>query len=158
MRRIIADIYKIIYKITGNKLFSLSFALVYITILNLLTIYGLCTLLMGLLHILIYVLIAFSRPYIYGTIVVVLVLNLTMMMPLKNLSKERKKPYFLGPIIVYSLISVLLFCYTKYSDRLFYSIPKTPKRISYVDCMNNDGITSFSLSQPQTTQVFFRSA
>jgi hypothetical protein len=118
MRRLIADIYKMVYKLTSNKLFSLSFALLYITTLNLFTIYGICVLLTDFEPIIAKLLIVFTRPYIYGTLVLGLGFNFWLMLPLENLSKEKNKPYLLAPIILYSLVTLLLFIYTRYADEI----------------------------------------
>jgi hypothetical protein len=116
MRRLIADVFKIAFKITNSKLISLAFALIYITCLNLLTIYGLGLLLTELLPYIGKLFILFSRPYIYLTILVTLLINFLIMLPLQKLSREQEKPSSLSSIIIYSVISLLLFLYSQYAD------------------------------------------
>lgn len=119
MRRLTADIYKIAYKITGNKLIALSFALAYISLLNLITIYGLCLLLQGWQPELETIESVFKPPYVYGIFLLTVALNFWLMLPLQNLSKVKGKPYALAPVIIYSLASFLILFYTHFADKLF---------------------------------------
>jgi len=119
MRRLIADVFKILYKITNNKLFSLSFALIYIAILNLLTIRGLCLLLSGLVPYIELISRIFSKPYIFVTILVAILLNFWIMLPLENLSKERQRPYSIASIIIYTFVALILFLYSRYVIRAY---------------------------------------
>ena len=119
MRRIIADIFKFFYKLSSNKLFSLSAALIYISTLNLVSIYGLFYVLRGFRPFLGVLLIAYKRPYIFLLILAMLVFNFLLVLPLQNLSKERSKPYAVAPIIIYTLVSFLLYIYAHFADRLF---------------------------------------
>jgi hypothetical protein len=117
MKRLITDIYKIIYKLTKHKLTSLSVAILYISTLNIITLYGASFLLRGLVPYIQLVGIAFRRPYIFGTILLIVGLNFWSMLPLQNLSKEKSKPATIGSIVVYSFISLLLFAYARYVER-----------------------------------------
>ena len=119
MRVLITDIYKIIYQITRQKGLSLSFAIIYISILNLVAVYGLCYLLSGWQSLLGLVLIIFRKPYIYGVCLVTILINFFMMLPLQNLSKEKGKPTALSPLIIYSVASILLFIYIQIADKIF---------------------------------------
>jgi len=117
MKRLIADVYKTVYKISGAKSFSIIFAIAYISALNLISIYGLGLLMEGwmptrFVHKL------FASPYYIFTTIAMLLFNLWMMTPLKNLSKERNKPPFYPSIIAYTLISILLLLYIHYKDML----------------------------------------
>ena len=115
MRRLIADIYKILYALTGYKFISFVIALVYITALNLLTIYGLSTLLTGALPFAGTIQKLFNFPVILITGFAVLSINYWLMLPLENLSKERGAKIMYLPIIIYTVISAILFAYTLYN-------------------------------------------
>ena len=119
MKKLIADIYKLVYKLTHNKAISFSFALIYISLLNVVVVYGLALLLRGLVPYVDFVVAVFHRPYTYGIFVLALALNFWLMTPLQNLNKEKGKPSSVTPIIVYSLVAVLLFFYTHYLGKLF---------------------------------------
>ncbi len=119
MKQITIDIYKIVYRVTGAKTVSLIFALVYITTLHLLTLYGIGLLVEGWLRLARIVHLLFARPYYIGTAIGMLLFNLWLILPLQNLSKERKKKPFYAAIIFYTVIAILLFLYTRYSNELF---------------------------------------
>jgi hypothetical protein len=117
MKRLIVDLYIILYKITKQGSFSFIFALAYVSILNLISIYGLGFLLKdwmstGFIRKL------FSFPYYFGTASAMLLFNLWLMAPLKNLPKERKKTPFYPSLIAYTLITIVLCFYIHYQDRL----------------------------------------
>ena len=118
MRSLIADIYKILYRLTGKKLFSFSFALSYISVLNLFIIYGLSFLLAGLVPYISLLHFLFTKKLIFLTILLVFVVDFLLMLPLQNLSKDKSRPYKLAPIIVFSVASILLFIYAKYGDKI----------------------------------------
>ena len=112
MRRLIADIYKIIFHITGSKVISLFVAIGYISLLNLLTVYGLIILTEEWLPKLLYAHRAFKFPYIIGTAVAIGAFNFYIMLPLQNLNEEINLKPVVKPIIIYTVISALLFAYT----------------------------------------------
>jgi len=117
MKRLIADVYIILWRITKAKSLSFIFALAYITTLNLISIYGLSLLLQGWMSTgMIRKL--FNYPYYLITAPAVFLLNLWLMTPLKNLSKERKKTPFYPSVIAYTLITIVLCIYIHYRDRL----------------------------------------
>jgi hypothetical protein len=112
MRRLIADLYKIVFHLTGSKIFSLFLAIGYITVLNLLTLYGLSILLEDWLHKLHYIHKLFSFPYYLATVAVMLSLNFWLMLPLHKLSEEIEIRPTYRTIIIYTLISAVLYAYT----------------------------------------------
>jgi len=118
MKALIADIYKIIYRITHVKWFSFSFALVYVTTLNLISIYGLALLLSAWLPTK-FVLKLFVFPYSVIITGLLLLVNYQMMRPIKNMHKERKKTPFYPSIIAYTLITVILCLYIRYRNVIF---------------------------------------
>lgn len=118
MKRLIGDLYRILYRITGNKYLSLGFSVVYFTGLTLVIVYGLSFLLKGWAPGIPFILKRFAYPDIIFIGAALLFINFRMMLPLHH-SKEKRNPILVTPIIVYSLVSVLLLLYTKYSDKLF---------------------------------------
>ena len=112
MRRLIADLYKIVYKITASKIISFFSALIYITLLNLLTIYGLGILLEDWLPELTYVHRLFAFPYNFGVGIAMLSFNFWLMLPLHKLSEEIEIKPMTRPIILYTVICALLYAYT----------------------------------------------
>lgn len=112
MRRLIADIYKIIFHITGSKVISLFVAIGYISLLNLLTIYGLIILTEEWIPELLYAHRAFIFPYIVGTALAIGAFNFYIMLPLQNLTEEINLKPVIKPIVIYTVVSALLFAYT----------------------------------------------
>ena len=115
MRRLIADVFKLLYELTGYKFPSFIIALIYISALNLITINGLAVLLAGAFPELGIVLRFFMSPFLYGTIAVVLAINYIIMLPLEKLSQEKGTRIMYLPLILYTLMSLLLFAYTIYN-------------------------------------------
>ncbi len=118
MRSLIADVYKILYRLTGKKLFSFSFAVSYISVLNLFILYGLSYILVGLVPHISMLAILFRARYILLPILLVFGIDFLMMLPLQNLSKDKNRPYKLAPILVFSFASILLFLYARYGDKI----------------------------------------
>jgi len=117
MKRFIVKIFRIVYQITGAKLFSFAFALLYITGLNLVTIYGLALLLAELFPTS-FILRFFSFPYLYFTFAVILGLNIVMGPSFNSILAERKKRADNAPVIMYTVISALLFIYSAFYDKI----------------------------------------
>ena len=113
MRRLIADLYKIIFRYTHNKVISLFSALIYFTVLNLILVYGLGILAEGWMPTS-YVHILFAFPYIIGVSAVMFIFNFVIMLPLQNLSRDKETGVMYVPLIVFSLAAIILFIYIKY--------------------------------------------
>ena len=123
MRRLIADIFKILYELTGYKFPSFIAALVYITALNMLTIYGLAILLSGAIPEVGFIFKLYTFPLYFLTAFGLLAFNYIIMLPLENLSKEKGSKIMPVPIIIYTVISIILFIFTiynKYNPYNFY--------------------------------------
>jgi len=118
MRRLIADIYVIMLRISGFKILSLIVAIAYISLLNLITIYGLSILLKDIFPLLSYVSFLFKFPYIIFFGIAVVLFNFSLMFPLKNISKLKNKPMYFR-LVLYTAISCLLYIYIKYGDKIF---------------------------------------
>ncbi len=119
MRRMIADLFKVIYKLTNSKLISLPFAVLYISFLYLVTIYGLCFLLTDEVPILGIIARLFRPPYGYGVFLLIAGFNFWLMLPLQNLTKDKNKPYSILTVAIYSIACFCLLIYIRYADRLF---------------------------------------
>jgi len=118
MKLLIADVYKLIYKMSGAHRLSLGIAVAYITLLNLITICGLALLLEGwmptkVIHKL------FTFPYYFVTASFLLLINFLIMLPIRNLKKKRKQRILYIPIIIYTVISIMLYIYIQYANRIF---------------------------------------
>jgi len=111
MKRLITDVFKIAYKVTRAKTFSLVFALVFITALNFIVIYGLTTLFdewvsTRTIHKL------FTFPYYFVTLFVLLLINFLVMIPSKKLGPVLKnKSGSTPPVLIYAMIALILFLY-----------------------------------------------
>lgn len=111
MRRLIADIYKILFKRTGSRNFALLVAILYVSALNMLTIFGLVLMLEGVVEELTYVHIIFLFPYSIITGLAIVVLNFWIMLPLYHLTEEEDIKPAVSPIVIYSLVSLVLLAY-----------------------------------------------
>ena len=61
----------------------------------------------------------FNFPYIFGTFIAMVALNFILSPSINSVSAEKKKKMDYGPIILYTAISVLLFVYTIFCDKIF---------------------------------------
>jgi hypothetical protein len=122
LKQLIADTYKALYKLTGKQLFSLAIALSYITLLNLVTLYGLCILFKGLFTIAGLLTKLFVFPYYFLTAIVMLVINFSLTLPLEKLLNEKRRKPAMLTLIIYSLAALVLFLYTHYSEMIFRAI------------------------------------
>lgn len=118
MKKFIIDIYRVIYQFTGYKTLSIGIAVIYLSALNLLTLYGLIFLLNGLVSKVTFFLKFFAFPYYLITISAMLVFNFWLLTPLKDLSKSKRVKPFVAPIVVYSFVALLLFLYGRYFDTI----------------------------------------
>ena len=118
MRRLIIDVYRAIYYVTGAKGLSLGVAIVYVSALNMIVLYGLGLLLEGWLPTsIVHKLFAF--PYYFVTGAAMLGGMIWIRPPMKNITKEAKKATDYTFIIVYTVAAVFAFLYIKYADKIF---------------------------------------
>ncbi len=118
MKILILDLYKMMYRISGKSTLSLVVALIYITILNLVVMYGLGVLMPGsttskVMHLL------FRFPVYIITAIIVFLIDLWIMHPLKNIKKERRNKISYWGIVMYTGIALVFIIYTKYGNRIF---------------------------------------
>ena len=116
-----SGIYAFIYRISGMKMVSFAVAFVYITILNLVTIYGLGQLLQGVAPAPVVSIInkLFSFPLFILTIIAMVVINLGLIAPISSLEKDKRNQDNYIPVILYTLIAIIIVFYIKYGDALF---------------------------------------
>jgi hypothetical protein len=111
MKEFVIDVYKVLFRATRNKILSIVFAVTYISLLNMITIYGLCYLsdmfLPGI------ILRLYSFPYIYIYAMAMFFYIRSLLMPFKNLSRDKSARPVLSPLIIYSFVSLLLMFYVK---------------------------------------------
>lgn len=117
MKRLIADIYKIIYGLTRMSYLSLFIALAYVTVANFIILYGIFLLVQGWLPIDI-LLKGFQYPYYVVTAIGLFLFQFWLMVPLKNLSKEKKKKPYYWPIFAFTATSIILLVYIHYRSQL----------------------------------------
>lgn len=119
MKALIVKLYRIIYHYTGVRSFSYIFSLSYITMLNLVTIYGLALLLEDWLPTAMVVKL-FSFPMILITATGMLVVNyFTGPSVYYITSSEKLNKVNYTSVILYSAVTLLLFAYTQYADKIF---------------------------------------
>lgn len=127
MKRLMADIYKYVYKIVGSKLFSYLFTILLVTICNLLLVYGLSILLEGWIGTfkLVHKLFAYPKN-ISVTSAIMLYMCYRTMPSIDSLTKDKVKNPFLTPILLYVAAATLIFLYSAYGTSIF-DAPKRPK-------------------------------
>jgi len=119
MRRLIVDMYRLIFRATGIKFLALVISLLYMTVLNLVMIYGLGLLMEGLFPFMSVVHKMFAFPYILATSVGVLLVTLWLMPSVSSITKEGKKAASPLALILYTIFSLMLFAYISLGDRIF---------------------------------------
>lgn len=112
MRRLIEDVYKIIFRISGNKQFSLICALVYISILNLVILYGICLLLEDWEPEILVAVKLFRFPYYIFVGVLMFLINFLVVLPLHRL-RDKARLSSVTQVVLYSFVSLLLFLYSQ---------------------------------------------
>ena len=116
MRDLIANIYKILYRKTGKKVFSLLFALAYVSAMNLIILYGIVLLLEDWRPEMSVLFKFFTFPSNMLMFISMMFINFLMMLPLKNLSKEVRKHASIPQVLVYSFAPLLVFLYSHYFE------------------------------------------
>ncbi len=111
MRQLIKEVYKIVFRLTGHKIFSLSFSLVYITTLNLITICGIIILVKDSLPLHVLAFKYFTLRHLIIPALILLFINFLAVLPLRHLAGISRKHVIIAPLLVYSLVSILLILY-----------------------------------------------
>ncbi len=133
MRSLIVAVYRLVYNITRFKVFSVVIAVAYITLLNLVMIYGLGVLLEGwmptsIVHRL------FTFPYILFTTALMTFLIVKVTPTRKTLSKDAKKVTKYTAVLIYTGLCILVFIYIKYNDKVF--VDPAPQRRKFKNPKN----------------------
>lgn len=115
MKILLLDLYKLLFRITNNSIFSIVVSVVYITFLNMVAIYGLTQVLPAAKSLQI----LFRFPFSAVTAVIMLSLAVWVMSPFKNIKKEKKKPIGYWGLIMYTCLAIIIYVYTKYGNMLF---------------------------------------
>lgn len=93
--------------------------LTYITILNLVTLYGFGLLLKDSFSAAKIIMKLFSVRVLPVTFILFFLLDLWIMTPLKHIKKEKKNPNNVWGLIMYTFLSIVIFTYINYGDTLF---------------------------------------
>jgi len=123
MKQLMIETFKIAYRLSGFSLFSYLFSWLFITLLNLITLWGLAFLLKNWLKFMDFVDKAFNFPWIFLTIILVLYYNFRKMPSMHDISKEKKKDIIFLPFTVYTIACIVIFIYIKYQDQIFPVLP-----------------------------------
>lgn len=113
MRLLIAELYKLLFRITGHRLFSLCFSLAYISTLNLIVIYGICVLLKDSSPLAMQALRFFTLGHVVMAAIVMILIDFLFVLPLRYLSVIPRRHMALAPLLVYSFVSILLVLYSR---------------------------------------------
>ena len=113
MKRLIAETYKLLYKITRARRFSAYVAIAYITLLNMITLKGIGLLTEGWLSFMVFLRVLFVFPNYIVTALIIFSLYVVSMSPLSSLKKERQKPMILLPVLGYTLLCAILILYMR---------------------------------------------
>lgn len=112
MKPLIIRVYRSVYQITRAKLFSFILAMLYITGLNLVTLYGLCILLKGLFPTGV-LLRLFSFPYYFAPGFVMLAINLFTTPQFQYIKVEEKRKSGYTTVLIYTVTTLLLVLYIR---------------------------------------------
>lgn len=114
MKKLIASAYQLSFNLFGLKQLSYGAALLYITINNLIFLYGAGILLEGWLSFFSIVPKLYSFPFIAGTFAIMLLVTYMCALNRHEISKESKKVRKFTFLLVYSGISLLILAYVMF--------------------------------------------
>lgn len=114
MRTLIADIYKIVFRVTGIKSVSFLFALAYVSTLNIIILYGITLLLEDWRPEMGEVVKVFSFPDNLLLALGMMFINFLVMLPLRYLLRDSTHHASIVKLLVYTFASVLVFLYAHY--------------------------------------------
>jgi len=136
MKTLIIDVYRFVYRFSAAKVFSVAVAVIYITILNMIMLYGLGALLAGWMPTS-FIGKLFVFPYYFFTAALVFYITWKYKPTKKAIAKEAKKTKDYTFIIVYSLAALILFLYMKYNSKINFEnkrpYVKPRKRPTYTE-------------------------
>src|SRR6516162_5205921 len=115
MRQFITKSYRFLHQIIGVKNIAYIIAISYISILNLLTVYGLLLLMEGLFPSVITLLLRlFHFPLILLPTIITFVITMMTAPSMYSISVTQKKRENYLPLIFYTFICILIFAYSMY--------------------------------------------
>ncbi len=123
MKPLLIETYKIAYKFCGFTTFSYLFSYIFISILNLITLWGLGFLCKNWLKFMQIIDKLFAFPWIFLVIIAVLYNNFRQIPSMRDMSKEKKKDINPWPFTIYTIACICIFIYIKYQDDLFPVLP-----------------------------------
>ncbi len=133
MRSLIVAVYRLVYNVTRFKVFSVVISVAYITLLNMVMIFGLGMLMEGwmptsIVHKL------FAFPYILFITALMTYLIIKATPKRKALSKDAKKVTKYTAVLIYTGLCILVLLYIKYNDKVF--VDPAPKRKKFKNPKN----------------------
>jgi len=120
MKGLIVDVYSIVYRISGAKMFSVVIAVIYLTTLNMIMVFGLGLLMRGWMPTS-FIPKLFVFPYYFFTGALMLWITTRFKPSKKAIAKEAKKATDYTFILIYSLAALILFLYIKYGDKINFN-------------------------------------
>ena len=128
MRSLIVAVYRLVYNVTRFKVFSVVIAVAYITLLNLVMVYGLGQLMRGWLTPPI-VLMLFRFPYILFMTALMTYLIIKVTPTRKTLSKDAKKVTKYTAVLIYTGLCILVLVYINYIDKIPFDTAPQRRRL-----------------------------
>jgi hypothetical protein len=119
MKSLAAGIYNLVYRVSGNKPLAFGFAVIYVSLLNLVLLYGFSLLMKDLFPVVGLLTPLFRFPINIFALALMAGLTFWLMPSRETIAKESKRVKKYTPLIVYTAIALLIFAYSKYSDKLF---------------------------------------
>ena len=120
MKGLIVDVYSIVYRVSGAKMFSVVIAVLYLTALNMIMVFGLGLLMNGWMPTS-FVTKLFVFPYYFFTAALMLWITTRFKPSKKAIAKEAKKTTDYTFIIIYSLAALILLLYIKYGQKINFN-------------------------------------
>ncbi|MES2701819.1 MAG: hypothetical protein V4649_04225 [Bacteroidota bacterium] len=119
MKVLVAGVFNVIYKVTGSKPVSFVLALIYVTVCNLVIVYGIGLLFKELVSLAGLILVLFSFPIIIVTTLAMAGFVFWAMPSWDSIAKEGKKVRAYTPLVMYTAIGLLVFFYSRFYDKIF---------------------------------------
>ncbi|MBX2904876.1 MAG: hypothetical protein KF744_02480 [Taibaiella sp.] len=119
MRRLLAEFYSWMYGLTKSKLSSYIVGLIYISVMNFVTLNGLALLTRDMFSPMASLLVLFNFPYLIVTFAAICGATWWLTPTAQNVSKDAKKITKHTALILYTVAALVLFLYKHYGEWLF---------------------------------------
>jgi hypothetical protein len=118
MIQLLLGAFYISYRITGAKTSAFILGIVYISILNLVTIYGITQLLSGVIpgFIVTSINVLFRLPFLLLTVTGMIIINYFLFPSLKNIKKYSENSENVWLVVPYTILALIILIYTKFGD------------------------------------------